>query len=125
MKTKIARHLSPAAIAIALFLAIALLTRGAPLQSSTLITAAPITPQGIRPRQRRQAPTGKGPKKKGNQSMKNGDTIATVIAFFLVLPWLARLIVSAKAIWRALTEGSSMKKAKRTNQTHAAIYPRY
>jgi len=57
--------------------------------------------------------------------MKNGDTIATVIAFFLVLPWLARLIVSAKAIWRALTEGSSMKKAKRANQTQAAIYPRY
>jgi hypothetical protein len=30
MKTKIARHISPAAIAIALFLAVALLTRGAP-----------------------------------------------------------------------------------------------
>ena len=57
--------------------------------------------------------------------MKNGDTIATVIAFFLVLPWLARLIVSAKAVWRALTEGSSMKRAKRTNQTHAAIYHRF
>jgi hypothetical protein len=28
MKTKIARHISPAAIAIALFLAVALLTRG-------------------------------------------------------------------------------------------------
>ena len=42
--------------------------------------------------------------------MKNGDTVAMVIAFFLVLPWLARLIVSAKAVWRALTEGSSMKK---------------
>jgi hypothetical protein len=63
--------------------------------------------------------------KKGNQSMKNGDTVAMVIAFFLVLPWLARLIVSAKAVWRALTEGSSMKKAKRTNQTRAAIYQRY
>ena len=29
MKTKIARHISPGAIAIALFLAVALLTRGA------------------------------------------------------------------------------------------------
>jgi hypothetical protein len=57
--------------------------------------------------------------------MKNGDTVAMVIAFFLVLPWLARLIVSAKAVWRALTEGCSMRKTKRTNQTHAAIYQRY
>ena len=31
MRTKIARHISPAAIAIALFLAVALLTRGAPI----------------------------------------------------------------------------------------------
>jgi len=31
MKTKIARQISPAAIAIALFLAVALLTRGAPI----------------------------------------------------------------------------------------------
>jgi hypothetical protein len=44
------------------------------------------------------------------QSMKNGDTIATVIAFFLVLPWLARLIASAKAIWRALTAGQNKKR---------------
>lgn len=57
--------------------------------------------------------------------MKNGDTVAMVIAFFLVLPWLARLIVSAKTVWRALMEGSSMKKAKRTNQADAAIYQRY
>jgi hypothetical protein len=57
--------------------------------------------------------------------MKNGNNVAVVIAFFLVLPWLARLIVSAKAVWRALTEGGSMKKAKRTNETHAAIYQRY
>ena len=57
--------------------------------------------------------------------MKNGDTVAMVVAFLLVLPWLARLIVSAKAVWLALTEGSSMKKAKRTKQTHAAIYQRY
>ena len=56
--------------------------------------------------------------------MKNGDTVAMVIALFLVLPWLARLIVSAKAVWRALTEGSSMRKTKHTNQTHA-IYQRY
>jgi hypothetical protein len=41
--------------------------------------------------------------------MKNGDTIATVIAFFLVIPWLARAIVSAKAAWRAL-EGRPNKK---------------
>ncbi len=31
MKTKLARHISPAAIAIALFMAVALLTRGAPI----------------------------------------------------------------------------------------------
>jgi hypothetical protein len=31
MKTKIARHISPASIAIALFLAVALFTRGGPL----------------------------------------------------------------------------------------------
>jgi hypothetical protein len=67
----------------------------------------------------------KAPKQERNQFMKNGDTIAMVIAFFLVLPWLARLIVSAKVVWRALTEGSSMKKAKRTNQTRAAVYQRY
>jgi hypothetical protein len=42
--------------------------------------------------------------------MKNGDTIATVIALFLVLPWLARLITSAKAIWRALTAGQNKKR---------------
>jgi hypothetical protein len=47
--------------------------------------------------------------------MKNGDTVAMVIAFFFILPWFARLIVSAKAVWRALAEGSSVKKAKRTN----------
>lgn len=57
--------------------------------------------------------------------MKNGDTVAMVIAFFLVLPWLARLIVSAKAVWRALGEGSSIKKGKRTNQTHTAIFQLY
>ncbi len=32
MKTKIARHISPAAIAIALFFAVALLTRGATIK---------------------------------------------------------------------------------------------
>jgi hypothetical protein len=57
--------------------------------------------------------------------MKNGDTIATVIAFLLVLPWLARLIVSAKAVWRALTGRQQYEKTKRTNQTPAAIYQRY
>jgi hypothetical protein len=45
--------------------------------------------------------------------MRNGDHIATVIAIFLVLPWLARLIVSAKATWRALTEGQNKNE---TNQ---------
>lgn len=57
--------------------------------------------------------------------MKNGDAIAMVIAFFFVLPWLARLIVSAKAVWRAFGEGSSIKKGKRTNQTHTAIFQLY
>lgn len=42
--------------------------------------------------------------------MKNGDTITTVIALFLVLPWLARLIASAKATWRALTEEQNKKR---------------
>jgi hypothetical protein len=49
-------------------------------------------------------------KKRKLKSMKNGDTIATVIAFFLVLPWLARLIVSATATWRALTAGQNKKR---------------
>jgi hypothetical protein len=45
--------------------------------------------------------------------MNNGDTITTVIAFLLVLPWLARMVVSSKAIWRALMEGHN-KKRKQT-----------
>jgi hypothetical protein len=44
--------------------------------------------------------------------MKNQDTITTVIAFLLVLPWLARVVVSAKAIRRALTDGQKMKARK-------------
>jgi len=35
MKTKIARHISPASIAIALFLAVALLTRGGTVTGNT------------------------------------------------------------------------------------------
>jgi len=57
--------------------------------------------------------TVKAQDKKGNFNMKNGDTIATVIAFLLVLPWLARVVVSSKAIWRALMEGHN-KKRKQT-----------
>ena len=45
--------------------------------------------------------------------MNNGDTITTAIAFLLVLPWLARVVVSFKAIWRALMEGHN-KKRKQT-----------
>jgi len=45
--------------------------------------------------------------------MNNGDTITTVIAFLLVLPWLARVVVSSKAIWQALMEGHN-KKRKQT-----------
>jgi hypothetical protein len=45
--------------------------------------------------------------------MKNGDTITAVIAFVLVLPWLARMVVSSKAIWQALTDGHN-KKRKQT-----------
>jgi len=44
--------------------------------------------------------------------MQNGDTITTVIALFLVLPWLARLIASAKATWRALDEGQTRNETK-------------
>jgi hypothetical protein len=44
--------------------------------------------------------------------MKDGDTIATVMAFCLVLPWLARLIASAKATWRALDEGQTTNETK-------------
>ena len=57
--------------------------------------------------------TVKGKTKKGNPTMDNGDTITTVIAFLLVLPWLARMVVSSKAIWRALMEGHN-KKRKQT-----------
>jgi len=53
---------------------------------------------------------GKDQDKKENFNMKNGDTIATVIAFLLVLPWLARLIASAKATWRAVTAGQNKKR---------------
>jgi hypothetical protein len=54
---------------------------------------------------------GKSPKQeRKHQSMKNGDTIATVMAAFLVVPWLARLIFSAKAAWRAMTEGQNKKR---------------
>jgi hypothetical protein len=52
---------------------------------------------------------GRDPKQE-KETMKNGDTIATVIAFFLVLPWVARFIASAKAIWRALTAGQNKKR---------------
>jgi hypothetical protein len=56
---------------------------------------------------------GKSPRQERKlQSMKNGDTIATVIAFCLVLPWLARLIASAKATWRALDEGQTTNETK-------------
>jgi len=57
---------------------------------------------------------GKGPREERKlQSMKNGDTIATVIAFLFVLPWVAWLIASAKATWRALTEGQTRNEIKR------------
>jgi hypothetical protein len=57
---------------------------------------------------------GKRPKiRKKNSTMKDGDTITTVITFLLVLPWLARVVVSSKAIWRALMEGHN-KKRKQT-----------
>jgi hypothetical protein len=53
---------------------------------------------------------GKGSKQERKiKSMKNGDTITTVLTFVLVLPWLARLIASAKAAWRAL-DGRPNKK---------------
>jgi hypothetical protein len=45
--------------------------------------------------------------------MDNGNIIPTVITFLLVLPWLARMVVSSKAIWRALMEGHN-KKRKQT-----------
>jgi hypothetical protein len=51
--------------------------------------------------------------RKDNSTMNNGDTITTVIAFLLVLPWLARVVVSSKAIWQALMEGHN-KKRKQT-----------
>lgn len=50
MKTKIARHISPAAIAIALFLAVALLPRGSTIRVITTSNTASITAQGTRPR---------------------------------------------------------------------------
>ena len=42
--------------------------------------------------------------------MKDVDTIAMVTTFFLVLPWLARLVVSAKATWRALNGRQGYEK---------------
>jgi hypothetical protein len=39
--------------------------------------------------------------------MKNQDTGTIVIAFLLILPWLARLLASTKAIWQALTDAKT------------------
>jgi hypothetical protein len=44
--------------------------------------------------------------------MENQDTITTVIAFLLVLPWLARALASLKAIWRALREDQDVRRRK-------------
>ena len=44
--------------------------------------------------------------------MKNGDIITTVILFSLVLPWLVRLVATAKLAWRALTEVRNKKRSE-------------
>jgi hypothetical protein len=44
--------------------------------------------------------------------MKDQDTVTIVIASLLVLPWLARVLMSAKTIWRALMDGQKMKGRK-------------
>jgi hypothetical protein len=53
----------------------------------------------------------------GNTSVENTVTAAGVhlsdtIVFLLVLPWLLRALVSAKAIWRALTDGEKSDRKK-------------
>jgi hypothetical protein len=44
--------------------------------------------------------------------MNNQDTITTLVAFLLVLPWLARVLASGKTIWRALRENQKMRERK-------------
>jgi len=44
--------------------------------------------------------------------MKNQDTVTTVIAFLIILPWLARVLASAKAICRAVMDGQQLKGRK-------------
>ena len=43
--------------------------------------------------------------------MKNQDSVAILITFLLLFPWLGRVAVSSMAVWRALTE-SQTEKAK-------------
>jgi len=49
--------------------------------------------------------------------MKNPDTVTIVIASVLVLPWLARVLASSKAIWRA----SRLAKKREEEKTLAVF----
>jgi hypothetical protein len=49
--------------------------------------------------------------------MKDPDTVTIVIASVLVLPWLARVLASTKAIWRA----SNLAKKREKEKTFAAL----
>jgi hypothetical protein len=49
--------------------------------------------------------------------MNNQDTVTTLIAFLLVLPWLVRVLASGNAIWRALRENQKIR-----GRMNAALY---
>jgi hypothetical protein len=44
--------------------------------------------------------------------MKDQDAATIVIAFLLILPWLARALASTKAIWQALTDRQKQKEER-------------
>jgi hypothetical protein len=55
---------------------------------------------------------GNGVVKQESKPMNNQDTITTLIAFLLLLPWLVRVLASGKSIWRALRENQRMRGRK-------------
>ena len=47
------------------------------------------------------------------ESMKNQDSVTTVITLLLLLPWLGRVAVSSMAVWRAHMESQTEKAKER------------
>jgi len=47
-----------------------------------------------------------------NTATAAGVHLSDIIVSLLVLPWLVRALVSAKAIWRALTDGEKSDRKK-------------